>query len=153
LQHQQLMHQMYTKLESAIPFLLDQTTKISKLHAQREFDLLQIDITIEQWLLLKVISEKETQSQQALALETKRDPAAITRTIDILVKKGLLIREAITNNRRQYHIKLTKEGRYFIVQNMPLINELRNITIKGFSKKEIDLLISMLMRIQKNLTQ
>ncbi len=142
---------MKNKLETVLLFVIDQTNKIARQYSQREFDFLGIDINVEQWVLLKEIEEKETLSQNELAKNTSRDPASITRTLDILQKKGLIIREPVLDNRRQYNIKLTKEGSYFVLQNMPLINELRNRSIKGFSKSEVEQLIIMLQKVQTNL--
>lgn len=142
---------MQGKLETVLLFVIDQTNKIARQYSQREFDLLGIDINVEQWVLLKEIEEKETLSQNELAKNTSRDPASITRTLDILQKKGLIIREPVPDNRRQYNVKLTKAGSYFVLQNMPLINELRNKSIKGFSKEEVEQLIGMLKKVQNNM--
>jgi MarR family transcriptional regulator, transcriptional regulator for hemolysin len=142
---------MKKELETTVLYVIDQTTKIAKQYSQREFDLLGIGITVEQWILLKVVEEKSGLSQNELAKETNRDPASITRTLDLLQKKGLIIREAIADNRRQYNIMLSQDGIAFVKQNMPLINDMRNISIKGFTKEEVDSLISMLNRIQKNM--
>jgi MarR family transcriptional regulator, transcriptional regulator for hemolysin len=138
-------------LETVLLFVIDQTSKIAKQYSQREFDLLNLNISVEQWILLKAIEEAKTLSQNELAKKTLRDPASITRTLDILQKKGLIVREALKENRRQHNVKLTKEGCYFVMQNMPLINELRNISIKGFSNKEVAHLIAALERIQNNM--
>jgi MarR family transcriptional regulator, transcriptional regulator for hemolysin len=142
---------MKKELETTVLYVIDQTTKIAKQYSQREFDLLGIGITVEQWILLKIVEEKSGLSQNELAKETNRDPASITRTLDLLQKKGLIIREAIADNRRQYNIMLSQDGIAFVKQNMPLINDMRNISIKGFTKEEVDSLISMLNRIQKNM--
>jgi MarR family transcriptional regulator, transcriptional regulator for hemolysin len=142
---------MKKELETTVLYVIDQTTKIAKQYSQKEFDLLGIGITVEQWILLKVVEEKSGLSQNELAKETNRDPASITRTLDLLQKKGLIIREAIADNRRQYNIMLSQDGINFVKQNMPLINDMRNISIKDFSKEEVDSLISMLYRIQKNM--
>jgi MarR family transcriptional regulator, transcriptional regulator for hemolysin len=138
-------------LETVLLYVIDQTNKIARQHSQREFDLLGIEINVEQWILLKAIEARQVLSQNELAKTTNRDPASITRTLDILQKKGLIIREAIPDNRRQYNIKLTKGGSYFVLQNMPFVNEMRNKSIKGFSKEEVKQLIALLNRIQNNM--
>ncbi|MGL4598654.1 MAG: MarR family transcriptional regulator [Bacteroidia bacterium] len=138
------------ELNNVVLFLLDQTSKVAKQHAQREFDLLEIGVTVEQWVLLKIIQQAEELSQVELAEQSFRDPASITRSLDLLAKKGLLRREPIENNRRQYKIKLTHEGTYFILQNMPLVEHLRAVGLQDFSKKEIELLKELLLRMQKN---
>ena len=142
---------MKGNLESVVLYVIDQTNKIARQRSQREFDLLGIEINVEQWILLKAIEERQVLSQNELAKTTNRDPASITRTLDLLQKKGLIIREAIPDNRRQYHVKLTKVGSYFVLQNMPLINDMRNKAIKGFSKEEVKQLIALLKRVQDNM--
>lgn len=143
---------MAKDLETTLLYVIDQTNKIAKQHSQREFDLLGIEITVEQWVLLKVLENNGLLSQSELAQKTHRDPASITRTLDILQKKGLISREQIADNRRQYNIQLTKAGNHFVLQHMPLINKMRNISVKGFSKSEIENLITMLQRVQKNMS-
>jgi MarR family transcriptional regulator, transcriptional regulator for hemolysin len=137
-------------LNSVILFLIDQTSKVAKQYSQKEFDLLSIGITVEQWVLLKIVQENEPLSQAELAVKSHRDPASITRTLDILEKKRLLKREQVHENRRQYNIQLTKEGNYFILQNMPMIENMRAKGLNGFTKKEIEQLKSLLLRVQKN---
>lgn len=139
-------------LNTVILFLIEQTSKIAKQSSQREFDLLKIDITVDQWVLLKIIEQHQELSQIELAIKSHRDPASITRSLDILQQKRLILREQVADNRRQYMVRLTKEGRYFILQNMPLISDMRAKSLKGFTKTEAEQLKSFLLRIQNNYT-
>ena len=86
--------------------------------SQKEFDKLNLGITVEQWVILKFLSEKTDLNQKELAVKSNRDPASITRTLDLLEKKDLLKRLAIPNNRRSYKIGLTIKGKNFIKKNM-----------------------------------
>lgn len=143
---------MSQKIEEVILFQLDQTTKITKQYSQREMEKLGIDITIEQWVLLKIISESEVLSQRELALKSSRDPASITRTLDILQKKEFIKREPILNNRRTYNISLTNEGERFVQDNLAFIVAQRKRSVKGFTNEELKLLSNMLKRIQSNMS-
>ncbi len=139
-------------IENVILFQIEKTNKTAKQYSQKELDRLNLGITVDQWVLLKIIEESNSTSQKEIALKSVRDPASITRTLDILVKKGLIIREAIPNNRRQYNIQLTQAGEFFVRQNMPIITEQRKQSVKGFTEKELTLLSGFLLRIQKNMT-
>ena len=139
-------------IENVILFQIEKTNKTAKQYSQKELDRLNLGITVDQWVLLKIIEESNSISQKEIALKSVRDPASITRTLDILVKKGLIIREAIPNNRRQYNIQLTQAGEFFVRQNMPIITEQRKQSVKGFTEKELTLLSGFLLRIQKNMT-
>ncbi|MGB0177430.1 MAG: MarR family winged helix-turn-helix transcriptional regulator, partial [Owenweeksia sp.] len=81
-----------------------------------------------------------------------RDPASITRTLDILERKALIRREALPQNRRQYNIILTPQGKEFVDDNMKLIKSLRKQSIKGFTAEELDTLRSFLVRMQQNMS-
>ena len=140
------------KLESVILFLIDQTSKTAKRFTQRELDKKGWDITIDQWVLLKIVEEANGLSQNELAGKSHRDGASITRSLDILEKKNYLERKATPEDRRQYKISLTPEGSAFILKNMPLVNKYREKSLQGFSLEEIASLKEMLLRIQKNMS-
>lgn len=140
-----------TTLESTLLFAIDQTTKIARQYTQHHFELLGIDITVEQWLILKVVKEKSIASQTALARVTHRDPSSITRTLNLLQQKGLLLRVAIPGNKRQFRIELTREGRYFLLQTQPLIDHMRSTSIQNITETDILKTISILEHIQQNL--
>jgi len=139
------------KIEDVILFQIDQTSKVSKQYSQREFDRLGLPITVEQWIILKIVAENEDLSQKELARKSYRDPASITRTIDLLEKKQFLMRKAISNNRRTYHIGLTTLGKQFVEENMPIISQHRQLSIKGLSQEDLTALSSLLSKIRTNM--
>jgi len=138
-------------IESVILFQIDKTSKRAKLYSQREFDRLKMGITVEQWILLKIIEETDGLTQKELANKSLRDPASITRTLDILHKKGYVERRAVVDNRRQYSISLTEEGKSFINKYMPVINSHRASSIEGISADELSTLNRLLNKIQDNM--
>jgi len=140
------------KIEEVILFQIEQVNKISKQYSQREFDKMGIKITIDQWIILKIISEYDQLTQRELATKSYRDPASITRTLDLLAKKNYVQRNAIPNNRRTYHIALTNEGTSFIDKHMVLINQHREKSIEGFSTNQLELLSTMLKKIRLNMS-
>lgn len=139
------------KIEDVILFQLDLTSKVSKQYSQRDFDKLKLGITVEQWVLLKIISESNDLTQKELAKKSYRDPASITRTLDILEKKKMVFREAVSGNRRSYHILLSESGKIFIDKHMDLIQAHRENSIKGISKKELSMMSDVLTRMRENM--
>ncbi|MEQ8245600.1 MarR family transcriptional regulator [Fulvivirga sp.] len=140
------------KIEDVILFQIEKTSKISKVYSQRDFDRLGLGITIEQWILLKIIEEFDQMSQKELAKKSLRDPASITRTLDLLSKKGLIERQAIENNRRQYNIKLSPAGKTFVKNNIGIVQKHRSKSVEGFTAEELKTLEGMLKRIQNNMS-
>lgn len=139
-------------INQVILFQLDQTSKIARQYSQRVLDQEQLGITVEQWVLLKLIEENAPLSQKELGERSHRDPASITRTLDLLDKKGLVHREVMATNRRQYNVLLTKAGAAFVNKHFPLVKELREQSVKGLSAQELEQLQSLLLRIQQNMS-
>jgi MarR family transcriptional regulator, transcriptional regulator for hemolysin len=139
-------------IEEVIMFQLDQAVKATRQYSQKEMDKMGLGVTVEQWVLLKIIHEKQPLTQRELAHESYRDPASITRTLDLLEKKGLILREAVEENKRSYHISLTKSGTSFIDKNMELIYNLRQKSTDGLNAEELKELSRMLKTIKENMT-
>ncbi|MEO0895680.1 MAG: MarR family transcriptional regulator [Bacteroidota bacterium] len=140
-------------LEDLILFQIDRANKMAKIYSQRKMDKAGIDITVDQWVLLKIIEKWEELSQRELAEHSKRDPASITRTLHILQQKGFVNREPLPDNRRQYSVKLSQAGKAFVKKNMALVTSLRQKSINGFSDEELHQLRDMLVRIQENMSE
>jgi DNA-binding MarR family transcriptional regulator len=141
---------MSDNLDKVILFQIDKTSKMAKLYSQREFDRLGLEITVDQWVLLMIVHENPDMSQKELAGKSLRDPASITRTLDLLQQRGLLVRMAIPENRRQYSIELTRKGKGFVKNNMPVIEKHRRNSIKGLSKADVKTLDQLLRKVQEN---
>ena len=80
----------------------------------------KIDLTQDQWDVIKCISELENPNQSAIAAATHKDPAAITRMIDLLVKKELVQRKEEKSDKRAYLVKLTRKGAGLVRRIGPL---------------------------------
>ena len=142
---------MKDDLLAVVMFQIELTSKKAKKYSQREFDQRNLEINIDQWVLLKTIERYSGASQKELAKHSYRDAASITRSLDILEKKGFIQRQAIPQNRRQYSIDLTEKGEQFIKENMEMVSRHRAKSMEGFSQEEIESLKDMLSRIQKNM--
>mgnify|MGYP000447854040 CR=1 FL=1 len=137
-------------IEDVVLFQIDKTSKMSKIYSQKELDRLDFGLTVDQWILMKIIHENPQISQKELADKSLRDPASITRTLDLLAKKGFTERHAIPNDRRKYSIALTKSGNDFISKHMDTIISHRKNSINGLTKSEVKELTTLLKKIQAN---
>ncbi len=139
-------------IEDVILFQIDLTSKVSKQYSQKEFNKLKLGITVEQWVILKIVSESINLTQKELAEKSFRDGASITRTLDLLEKKQFLFRKAIPNNRRAYEICLSEKGQQFIQNNIELIKKHRRLSTQSFTNTELKMLSGFLARIRKNMS-
>lgn len=142
---------MNDRIEQVIFYTIDRTYRKKQTMAQRMFAETGIDISPEQWVLLKIVTQYDGISQVDLAQKAVKDTASITRILDILQKKALLTREQDANDRRKYLVTATKTGKEFIERHMDSIINIRKQALKGISKTELDTLRALLEKMQKNM--
>ncbi len=142
---------MEEPIENVVLFIIDQTSKKAKRYSQKEMDQKKLGINVDQWVLLKIIQEKNGLSQRELATFSNRDVASITRSLDLLEKRQWIERSSIPENRRQYQLSLTNKGQQFIQDNMDMIYQHRANSMKGISEKEMRALKRTLLKIQENM--
>lgn len=69
-----------------------------------------INLTPEQYLVMDILWDAETLSQQAIADIIQKDKNSVTKFIDSLEKKGLVYRTVNKNDRRINNIMVSEEG-------------------------------------------
>uniref|UniRef100_UPI0035933DE2 MarR family winged helix-turn-helix transcriptional regulator n=1 Tax=Aquiflexum sp. TaxID=1872584 RepID=UPI0035933DE2 len=106
---------------SKYSFLLDRTARRVKQYAQQKFKLGEFDITVDQWLIMKNLSENELLSQAELAQLVFKDQPTLTRIVDILAKKGYVERVPHPMDRRSFQLVLTDEGQSKVEELKPQI--------------------------------
>ena len=110
-----------------------------------------IDLTAEQYSLLSKLWKCNGCIQQHLADACKRDRSAVTRMIDILENKNMVIRIPDKNDRRVKTVYLTKKGENMEAKANECLRKATDILFDGFSKDEITLLNNYFQRISENL--
>ena len=138
-------------INNIVNFLLEQTVRRMRGYAQRQLDSLQVGITVDQWVLLKILDERGQISQVELAQTGHKDAASVTRILDILQKKRLIQRVDDEHDRRKYMISLTPEGREFVAGHLPFVNRIRARIVRGLTDEEIQTLKRILEKIRQNL--
>ena len=109
------------------------------------------DVTVDQWIILKRISEEDGISQVDIANSTFKDPAAVTRMLDILSKKGLIARRPRIEDRRVFGIHFTEEGKLLVEKMTPLVQELRTFSFDGLSVEEMETFKKLVNKIYENI--
>jgi MarR family transcriptional regulator, transcriptional regulator for hemolysin len=126
------------KLDQILFFTLEKSIKMYRQFAQRQIDKAGIDITIDQWLVLKSILDWPDISQHQLAENVFKDYASVTRMIELLVKKEYLIRAFHSTDRRRFNLIITKKGNSVLDKVIPIIAANRKQALKSLTKKEIE---------------
>ena len=102
-------------------------------------------------MILERVSQNEGSNQKDIAKDTFKDPAALTRMLDILSIKGMVQRKPSKSDRRTFDIFLTVEGSRLVNRMTPLIDQLNQRIENALKKEEKKTLNTLLSKIQKDL--
>lgn len=117
-------------------YLMDRIMREAKTLTKEVFQREGIEVTVDQWVILKAIAEQEGASQQEVSGLTFREPAAITRMLDHLIKKGLVSKVVDTEDRRKQLLYLSEEGRALYELALPLVFQLREHALTGLNESQ-----------------
>jgi len=73
--------------------------------------LRQHDLTEQQWRILRVLAEERSTDMLSLSKRCSIQPPSLSRTIPLLVKRGLVKRCSHGNDQRRILVDLTPQGR------------------------------------------
>lgn len=136
---------------SKYSFLLDRTARKVKQYAQQKFKIGDFDVTVDQWLVLKNLSENKLLSQTELAQLVFKDPPTLTRIIDILCKKGYVERIAHPLDRRSFQLHLTEIGLEKVSQLKPQVAQIREKAWENLGSTDFEEFKRILNTIYSNL--
>ena len=142
---------MNEEVYNAYSLLLDRTARRVKQYAQQKFNELNFNITVDQWLVLKQVYEHDKIKQNELAELLFKDNPTLTRIIDLLCEKALMVRKLHPEDRRSFNVELTREGKKKVEQMMPKIREIRLQAWKGLTEKDFNHFKKTLNTIYQNL--
>ena len=110
-----------------------------------------IDISMDQWLVLGPIWGKEGISQKEISEYCLKDKTSVTKIIDTLEKKNIVVRVPDQLDHRIKRVVLSNKGKKLFLEVIPVMELTRNQLREGITEKEVELLRSVLSKIYKNL--
>ena len=111
----------------------------------------KIDITPEQFLVLDILWEKQSLSQQNIADIIQKDKNSVTKIIDSLEKKQLARRVMDQRDRRVNKIELTEKALALEEKVTKVAIEFMNDAINGIDKQDLDIFVNVMRQIKDNL--
>ena len=117
----------------------------------RTFTAAGHDVTGEQWRILMSLWHKDGQRQQDLADFAHRDKTSITRIIDSMEKRDLVVRVPDKLDRRQKLIYLTDKGKRQQESLMQIVRETSLEAQQGIEPEHLDVFRDVLAKIRDNL--
>ena len=110
-----------------------------------------INITPEQYLVLDILWERQSLSQQNIADIIQKDKNSVTKIIDSLEKKNLVNRVVDKKDRRINKIELTQEGLALEKITTEVAINFMNDTIKGIDNQDLDKFVKVMLKLKDNL--
>ncbi len=110
-----------------------------------------IDMTREQFILLKVLHDNDGVAQKDLAFITERNKGSLARLISTMEKKNFVARIPSETDKRVNCIHLTEHGRSIFKTVVPIVRRCLEISQRGLTAAEIETAVAVLHKIQDNL--
>jgi DNA-binding MarR family transcriptional regulator len=138
------------RLQDVIFYSLESALKAYRRFAQARLHAAGIDITIDQWLVLKTIHESADVTLQQVGTAVFKDFASVTRIVQLLERKGLLRRKPHPTDGRRSELVLTASGESVVRKVEPIVQTNRRQALDGIDAKEVARLREVLRRITEN---
>ena len=139
-----------SSLDNAPAFMLARVARLLRFDLWKLLEESGSDLTPEQYFMLYRLHEADGRSQIELADRVLVDRPNVTRLVDALEKKKLVRRTADDQDRRKTLVHLTPDGRRLIRRLLKAVVSARKSIFAGITAREIDLLKSVLMRVETN---
>jgi len=110
-----------------------------------------MDISQDQWMVIGPIWKQKGISQKEIAEYCGKDKTSVTKIIDTLEKKNLLVRYSDQIDQRIKRVVLSNKGKDLMKNVMPVIEQHRNDLLEGIKSKEIETFKIVLKKIYNNL--
>jgi DNA-binding MarR family transcriptional regulator len=113
------------------------------------------DITAQQYNVLRILRGAGEKGLPTLDIVERliEETPGITRLIDRLESKGLVVRERCLTDRRQVFCKITKDGLKLLGKLDKPLNTAEEQPLRMLRKRELDELIDLLDRAREGLNQ
>jgi DNA-binding MarR family transcriptional regulator len=139
-----------SRLDNIIFYDIEKAIKSYRQYAQKNIKASKINITIDQWLILKSIKDNPGLTQKEIAEMVFKDYASVTRIIEVLVKRSYLKRSFHKTDRRRYNLELTATAEKTLKKLLPIIHSNRTHALDGVSQQALKQMQKTLKKIIVN---
>jgi MarR family transcriptional regulator, organic hydroperoxide resistance regulator len=140
------------KLEDSLGYIMGRAARSLGTRLNRNFIEAGYDVTCEQWSVLVNLWHKNGQTQQELAAMTCKDKTSMTRLIDGLEKRKIVVRTPDKIDRRQKHIVLTEKGKDFQQELLKIVKKTLSEAQADIDDKDLAVCKNVLGRVYENLS-
>ena len=129
----------YTKIiDLSIGYLVGRLSRAIIKRLSKKFQDAGMDISYEQWSLLVHLYRQDGQTQQALARTAVKDKAAVTRLLNGLEKKNIVLRIPDRNDKRSNLVYLTNKAKELKPHLIGFVEEMLEEAAQGIDPDEMN---------------
>lgn len=103
--------------------------------------------------ILEYLSEHEGIMQKDIAKACILEPPSVTSVLGKMEKENLISKHINQDNKRSMYVTLTEQGKEKAKVVEEVIKEEENKALKGLTSEEIETLLNLLRKINKNLKE
>lgn len=128
----------YSKIiDQSIGYLVGRLSRAIIKRLSKKFQDAGIDVSYEQWSILVHLYRQDGQTQQALAQIAVKDKAAITRLLNGLEKKNIVLRITDRNDKRSNLVYLTNKAKELKSHLVGFVEEMLGEAAQGIDPDEM----------------
>jgi DNA-binding MarR family transcriptional regulator len=140
-------------IDTSIAYLVGRTSRAIIKRLTKKFADAGFDVSYEQWSILVHLYRKDGQTQQELSTVSVKDKAAITRLLNVLEKKNIVLRVPDRSDKRSNLVYLTHKAKSFRDDLIAMVMEMLLEAEQGISRDEMAQCKSTLNKIFTNFSR
>lgn len=133
--------------QATLPFL-GRTMKMLDNYIEDLFSEAGVPLSKMQFVTLKIINHHQELAQNSLAHLCGKDKTTLTRNINTLERKQLVVRTVSKTDKRIKLVTITPQGKALLNQAMPLIGKVANELDQSINAQEREQLKAILSKIR-----
>lgn len=114
-------------------------------------ELKQFNLSLTEWRICVALHHQPHQRLSDLAMHTSTEPSTLSRTVDGLLQRGVLVRDRSDEDARALALALTEAGRDLALRIIPLAQLYERVSLSGLSFAQAESLRDMLRMVYDNL--
>ena len=123
------------QLERFLPYRISTlSNRVSAIIAENYKDKFALSVT--EWRIMAVLGEYPGASADEVSVKTQIEKSIISRSLQKLLKRHLVVREVDEADRRRQNLRLTKTGQDVYKQIVPVSYDYERTLLECFSMKE-----------------
>ena len=137
-------------LKDYLPYLLNRAgARIATAFSE---EVRPLGATLQTWRVLAALHERDGRRMGDLSETTSIEVSTLTRLVDNMEKKGLVVRRRAAADARAVILHATPAGRRLTQRLLPIAERYETVALKSFEPREAEVLKAALRRLYANMS-